>query len=98
MSADGTFGFVYCGQIGVGVGVMAIKNNVLKGADLSGGRYSGVVKERPNGDGYTITYDMFVPPTSSRSRAQRHKKWRTHGAASLSTFHRTLITESRSNF
>lgn len=62
MSADGTFGFAYCGQIGVGVGVMTIKNNVLKGADLSGGRYSGVLKERPNGAGYTITYDMFVPP------------------------------------
>ena len=62
MSADGTFGFVYCGQIGVGVGVTVIKNNMLNGADLSGGRYTGAVKALPNGGGYTITYDMFVPP------------------------------------
>jgi hypothetical protein len=62
MNADGTFGFVYCGQIGVGVGVMVIKNNMLKGADLSGGRYTGAVKELLDGGGYTITYDMFVPP------------------------------------
>ena len=83
MSADGTFGFAYCGQIGVGVGVMTIKNNVLKGADLSGGRYSGVLKERPNGAGYTITYDMFVPPNVFWFRAERHKKWRTREAALL---------------
>jgi hypothetical protein len=62
MSTDGTYGFAYCGQIGVGVGVITIKNNMLKGADLSGGRYSGAVSERPNGAGYKIVYDMFVPP------------------------------------
>jgi hypothetical protein len=39
-----------------------LKNNVLKGADLSGGRYSGALSERPNGAGYKIAYDMFVPP------------------------------------
>jgi hypothetical protein len=61
MSADGTYSFVYCGEIGVGLGVITIQNNILKGADVTGGRYSGVVSERPNAAGYRVVYDMFVP-------------------------------------
>ena len=61
MSADGTYCFAYCGETGVGIGVFTIQNNALKGSDLVGGRYSGVVTELSNGGGYRIIYDMFIP-------------------------------------
>ena len=61
MSADGTYSFAYCGELGVGVGVVTIQSNILKGADLGGGRYSGVVGAKPDGTGYRVRYDMFVP-------------------------------------
>jgi hypothetical protein len=60
-SADGTYSFVYCGAQGVGIGVITIKNNVLMGADLGGGRYRGLISEQQNGDGYRLVFDMFVP-------------------------------------
>lgn len=33
MSADGTYGFVYRGATGLGIGVFTIRDNVVKGAD-----------------------------------------------------------------
>ncbi len=78
MSADGTYSFAYCGEFGVGVGVVTIQNNILKGADLGGGRYSGVVSAKPGGAGYSVRYDMFIPAdvflvqgTSPQDIAQR---------------------------
>jgi hypothetical protein len=59
--ADGTYGFAYSGDLGVGIGVFTIQNNFLNGADLGGGRYSGIVGERPSGQGYSVLFDMFVP-------------------------------------
>jgi hypothetical protein len=59
--ADGTYGFVYSGAVGVGVGVFTIQNSFLTGADFSGGRYKGTVGEHPNGQGYSVIFDMFVP-------------------------------------
>jgi hypothetical protein len=61
MSADGTYSFVYCGEIAVGIGVVTIQDSILRGTDFAGGRYSGVVTERPNAAGYRVVYDMFVP-------------------------------------
>lgn len=43
------------------MGVFTIRDNVLKGADIFGGRYSGVITERPNTEGYHVVFDMFVP-------------------------------------
>jgi hypothetical protein len=64
VSADGTYSFAYCGEQGVGVGVVTIVNGILKGADLGGGRYSGVVTEQPGAGGYNLVYDMFIPASS----------------------------------
>jgi hypothetical protein len=61
MSVDGTYSFAYCGETGIGIGVFTIQNNVFKGSDLGGGRYSGTLTELPNGIGYRIVYDMFTP-------------------------------------
>lgn len=61
MGADGTYSFAYCGEQGVGVGVVTIVNGILKGDDLGGGRYSGAVSEKPKGGGYNLVYDMFMP-------------------------------------
>jgi hypothetical protein len=60
MSVDGTYSFAYCGELGVGVGVITIRNDILKGADLAGGRYSGTVSELPNA-GYRVVFDMIIP-------------------------------------
>jgi hypothetical protein len=60
MGADGTYSFAYCGEVGVGLGVISIQNNILKGADLAGGQYTGVVTELPNAR-YRIVFDMFIP-------------------------------------
>jgi hypothetical protein len=61
MSADGTYGFVYSGNTGLGIGVFTVRDNVLKGADWGGGRYSGAIKARPNAEGYRFIFDLFVP-------------------------------------
>jgi hypothetical protein len=34
MSADGTYHFVYSGDVGLGMGVFTIRDNVLKGTDI----------------------------------------------------------------
>jgi hypothetical protein len=54
---NGTYGFVYAGFIGVGIGVFTIRGSVLTGA---GGKYAGrVVKDQT--EGFTLDFDMFVP-------------------------------------
>jgi hypothetical protein len=60
MNADGTYVFVYSGDIGVGLGVISIQNHILKGADLAGGQYTGLISELPSA-GYRVVFDMFVP-------------------------------------
>jgi hypothetical protein len=60
-NADGTYGFVYSGAIGVGIGVFVIKNSMLNGADLAGGRYRGSVTDDPQTKGLRVVFDMFVP-------------------------------------
>jgi hypothetical protein len=52
MALDGTYGFVYCGDIGLGLGVFTVTGGEVKGRDYAGGKYSGTAKEGPDG---TIT-------------------------------------------
>ena len=47
MSLDRTYGFVYAGVTGIGIGAMSINNGELIGADYSGGRYQGRITEDP---------------------------------------------------
>jgi hypothetical protein len=55
MASNGTYGVVYCGTDGLGVGVFNLKDSVVVGADYSGGRYRGTATETANGN---ITLDL----------------------------------------
>ena len=58
---NGTYGFVYSGFIGVGIGVFTIRASVLTGADGAGGKYDGRVVNDPTTGGLIVDFDMFVP-------------------------------------
>ena len=45
MSLDGTYGFVYCGAIDLGIGAFIIENGAIRGRDYCGLNYSGTVQE-----------------------------------------------------
>jgi hypothetical protein len=49
MAIDGTYGFVYCGVNGLGVGVFTISNGSIRGCDFGGLRYSGSATEDDDG-------------------------------------------------
>lgn len=57
---DGTYGFVYCGDLGVGMGVFRIAGSELIGCDLAGGRYRGQISNNPDGSS-RLSYQMTVP-------------------------------------
>src|SRR5947207_2221436 len=57
---DGTYGFVYCGNEGVGIGVFRVAGSQLTGTDLAGARYKGVVKENSDGT-LALSFEMSVP-------------------------------------
>ena len=58
---DGTFGFTYCGDLGVGIGVFRVNGCELIGADLAGGRYKGRITEDQVTGELDLTFDMTVP-------------------------------------
>jgi hypothetical protein len=58
---NGTYGFVYSGETGVGIGVFVIKDTVLTGADAGGGRYNGSVVIDANTQKVEFVFDQFVP-------------------------------------
>jgi hypothetical protein len=55
MASNGTYGVVYCGTDGLGVGVFNLKDGIVVGADYVGGRYRGTATETANGK---ITFDL----------------------------------------
>jgi hypothetical protein len=58
---NGTYGFVYSGVRGVGLGVFTIRNSVFVGADTGGAKYSGhAVQDMATGV-VTILFEMFAP-------------------------------------
>jgi hypothetical protein len=50
MSLDGTYGFVYCGSTGLGIGAFVVNDIKVVGCDYSGGRYSGSLTEDTAGN------------------------------------------------
>lgn len=50
MALNGTYGFVYCGFNGLGVGVFTLENGRLAGRDWEGGRYTGSAIETAEGN------------------------------------------------
>jgi hypothetical protein len=62
---DGTYRFVYSGEVNVGIGVFVIKDNVIKGADLFGTRYRGQIAKDPETGCLSVLLDMLVPAGTS---------------------------------
>ena len=61
MSIDGTYGFVYCGVNGLGVGLFVIENGRLIGSDYMGAKYEGTATEKRDGS-IAIDISFEVPP------------------------------------
>ena len=58
---NGTYGFVYCGFLGVGMGVFRVTGSELVGVDFSGAHYKGsVVEDQVTGE-IDLSFDMTVP-------------------------------------
>jgi hypothetical protein len=52
MGMDGTYGFVYCGNRGVGIGVFSINGGHIEGRDFAGSSYEGTATQ--DGDGNVV--------------------------------------------
>ena len=59
MSLDGTYGFVYCGAVDLGIGAFIVDNGTVRGRDYGGLSYSGTVQENADGSITTkVTYHV----------------------------------------
>ncbi len=58
MAIDGTYGFVYCGVNGLGVGVFTVLNGKFVGSDYAGGRYRGTAQETSAGISLKIVWEV----------------------------------------
>jgi hypothetical protein len=58
---NGTYGFVYSGAIGVGIGVFVVADSHLSGSDYAGGKYEGTVSVDPATGNITATFTLFAP-------------------------------------
>jgi hypothetical protein len=69
MALDGTYGFVYCGVNGLGVGIFSIKGERFEGIDYGGLRYAGTAHENPDGSIWlAIEFDVVPGATLYRGR------------------------------
>lgn len=60
MSLDATYSFVYCGEIGLGIGIFDVVGGNITGHDFAGGVYAGTVKEQPDGSIF-VHMEMTLP-------------------------------------
>src|SRR5262245_55408411 len=60
MSIDGTYGFVYCGNRGLGIGVFLIEAQRIEGRDFAGGSYKGTAVQDGKGN-IQLDVQMLVP-------------------------------------
>ena len=60
MSIDGTYGFVYCGNRGLGIGVFLVEGQRVEGRDFAGGRYMGTAVQDGKGN-IQLDVQMQVP-------------------------------------
>ena len=60
MAIDGTYGFVYCGANGVGLGVFTVNAGRLQGRDYANFEYDGSAKEASDGS-IDVDLRMKVP-------------------------------------
>jgi hypothetical protein len=58
---DGTYGFVYSGFAGVGMGIFRVTGSTLVGVDMGGSKYRGrVVVDNTTGE-IDLSFEMSVP-------------------------------------
>jgi hypothetical protein len=60
MGIDGTYGFVYCGNRGLGIGVFLVEGQRIEGRDFAGGRYMGAAVQDGKGN-IQLDVQMQVP-------------------------------------
>src|SRR5262245_28771101 len=60
MSINGTYGFVYCGNSGLGIGVFSVEGQRLEGRDFAGGIYEGAAVQDGKGN-IEIDVQMQLP-------------------------------------
>jgi hypothetical protein len=60
MSIDGTYGFVYCGNRGLGIGVFLIEAQRIEGRDFAGSSYKGTAVQDGKGN-IQLDVQMLVP-------------------------------------
>jgi hypothetical protein len=84
MAIDGTYGFVYCGSSGLGVGVFCVRGDRFEGLDYAGGRYEGTAVEDQHGNIHLrLTFEgpagmVPVPgtmPQDARLRRELRQIW-----------------------
>jgi hypothetical protein len=61
MSVQGTYGFVYSGVNGLGVGIFTVVGEKFEGIDYGGGRYNGTAHENEDGS-ISLIIDFDVLP------------------------------------
>ncbi|SRR6266403_2870419 len=62
VALDGTYGCVYCGADGLGLGVFNLKNGKVVGCDYVGSRYSGTATENSENGEIALNLIFEVPP------------------------------------
>jgi hypothetical protein len=76
---DGTYGFVYSGENGLGVGIFTVLGQNFEGVDYVGGRYTGTARENRDGT-ISISIDFDVKPGMAlvQGTAQQELPYRRH--------------------
>ena len=62
---NGFYAIYYTGVTGSGLGVLAINNGIIVGADMVGGRYDGTYKQSAIAGDYDAKVRIVIPPGSS---------------------------------
>ncbi len=62
---NGFYAIYYTGVTGSGIGVLAINNGIIVGADMMGGRYDGTYKQGATAGVYDAKIRIIIPPGTS---------------------------------
>jgi hypothetical protein len=86
MAIDGTYGFVYCGVNGLGLGVFTVADGVFRGRDYGGGTYEGSAREIADGTidlalSFEVRPGMFLVQGTAAQDAPPHPPDRSPPAA-----------------
>ena len=80
MGIEGTYGFVYCGNRGLGIGVFLVEGQRIEGRDFAGGRYMGTAVQDGKGN-IQLDVQMQLPALMAQGTAKqdlphtRHIHW-----------------------